>query len=195
MATSTDFRRKNLRLDIDHYRGRNLYFVTLCFHDRRRLGTNPRLASWLIASLRKHAAVCAFFIHAYCVMPDHMHLLAAGASEESNLIKLVESFKQETAVEFTRRTHRRLWQLKYYDRILRASDALDRVAWYIWMNPVRQGLCRTPTDYPFLGSFTNVGTKLLRSALVTPWLPPWSRTKFEECRAEDRGATLKPIRG
>jgi len=29
-----------------------------------------------------------------------MHLLAAGASDESNLVKFVESFKQETAVEF-----------------------------------------------------------------------------------------------
>ena len=105
-------------------------------------------------------------------MPDHMHFLAAGASDESSLIKFVESFKQETAVEFARRTDRRLWQFKYYDRILRASDALDRVAWYIWMNPVRQGLCRTPTDYPFLGSFTEVGTKLLRSGLVVaPWSP------------------------
>jgi hypothetical protein len=120
-----------------------------------------------------------------------MHLLAAGTSEESNLIKLVESFKQETAAEFTRRTHRRLWQFKYYDRILRASDALDRVAWYIWMNPVRKGLCRTAADYPRLGSLTEVGAKLLRSAFVTQWSPPWSRTKFEECRAKDRGATLK----
>jgi putative transposase len=193
MATSTDFRRKNLRLDTDRYRGRNLYFVTLCFHDRRPLGASPRLTSWLIASLRKHAAVCAFFIHAYCVMPDHMHVLAAGASEESNLVKFVESFKQETAVEFVRRTHRRLWQFKYYDRILRASDAVDCVAWYIWMNPVRKGLCRVAADYPFLGSLTEVGTKLLTSAnAVTPWLPPWSRAKSEECRAKDRGATYKP---
>jgi putative transposase len=191
MTIPPEFKRKNLRLPPGRYRGRNLYFVTLCFHDRRRLAVNPRLASWLIASLRKHAAVCAFFIHAYCVMPDHIHLLAAGGSDESNLIKFVEALKQETAVEFARRTHRRLWQFKYYDSILRASDALDRVAWYIWMNPVRKGLCRTPTDYSFLGSFTQVGTKLLRSAFVTPWSPPWSRTKFEECRAKDRGATLK----
>src|SRR5579863_4913380 len=105
MATSADFRRKNLRLASDRYRGRNFYFVTLCFSDRCRFGADSRLASWLIASLRKNAVACAFFIHAYCVMPDHMHVLAAGASEESNLIKFVESFKQETAVEFACRTH------------------------------------------------------------------------------------------
>ena len=168
-----EFNRKNIRLSPGRYRGRAMYFVTLCFDDRRRLGANPRLASWLIATLRKHAGICAFFVHAYCVMPDHIHLLAVGASEESNLIKFVESFKQETAVEFARRTHRRLWQFKYYDRILRASDAADRVAWYIWLNPVRKGLCPTPTDYPFLGSFTELGVKLLKGSAPRKWAPPW----------------------
>jgi putative transposase len=175
VTTTAEFNRKDIRLPTNHYRGRTMYFVTLCFHDRRRFGANPRLASWLIGSLRKHASVCAFFIHAYCVMPDHMHLLAVGASEESNLIKFVESFKQETAFEFARRAHRRLWQFKYYDRILRASDAADSVAWYIWLNPLRKGLCRTPTDYAFLGSFTELGVKLLKGSVAREWTPPWKR--------------------
>ena len=203
MTAAARFKRKDIRLPKERYRGRALYFVTLCFHHRHRFGARPRFASWLIASLRKHASVCAFFIHAYCVMPDHMHLLAVGASEESNLIKFVESFKQETGVEFARRTHRRLWQFKYYDRILRASDTADRVAWYIWQNPVRKGFCHTPTHYPFLGSFTEVGAKMLRGSVASEWTPPWKREgtqnpvalQGKSCRAEDRGATLKPIRG
>jgi putative transposase len=174
-----EFHRKDIRLPTNLYRGRGMYFVTLCFHDRHRFGANPRLASWLIASLRKHAATCAFFVHAYCVMPDHIHLLAVGASEESNLIKFVESFKQETAVEFIRRTHCRLWQFKYYDRILRASDTADRVAWYIWLNPVRKGICRTPADYPFLGSFTVLGAQMLKGSVAREWTPPWKRAGTE----------------
>jgi len=152
-----------------------MYFVTLCFHDRQRFGANPRFASWLISSLRKHAGTCAFFVHAYCVMLDHIHLLAVGASEESNLIKFVESFKQETAVEFARRTHRRLWQFKYYDRILRGSDRADRIAWYIWLNPVRKGICQMPADYPFLGSFTVLGAQMLKGSVACEWTPPWKR--------------------
>jgi hypothetical protein len=110
-------------------------------------------------------------------MPDHMHFLAAGAEDQSNLIKFVESFKQDTAVAFARRTHRRLWQFKYYDHILRASDAADRVAWYIWLNPVRKGLCRTPTEYPFLGSFTKIGAKILNGPVVAEWQPPWKKLR------------------
>ena len=195
MTPIAEFKRKDIRLPRDRYRAWGLYFLMLCFQNRRRFGARPRVASWLVAKLRKHAATCAFFIHAYCVMPDHIHhihLLAAGSSEESNLIKFVESFKQDTAIEFARRTRHRLWQFKYYDRILRNSDAADRVAWYIWLNPIRKALCCTPNDYPFLGSFTDMGTKLLRNALVTPWVPPWKSDKANSCRAEDRGATLEP---
>lgn len=62
---------------------------------------------------------------------------------------------------------------KYYDHILRGADSAERVAWYIWMNPVRQGLCRTPGDYPWLGSFTAVGRNMLRATPAADWTPPW----------------------
>ncbi len=170
-----EFKRKNIRLPAEDYRGRRVYFVTLCFESRRRFGANSRIACWLIARLEKHAAASGFFVHAYCVMPDHLHALVCAASDGSNLMAFVESFKQETAFEFARRAHRRLWQFKYYDRILRGSDSPERVAWYIWTNPVRRGFCRAPMDYPFLGSFTEVGARLLRGSAAPEWMPPWKR--------------------
>ncbi|MGH9573090.1 MAG: transposase, partial [Candidatus Acidiferrales bacterium] len=91
MPTPPKFRRKNIRLPSGCYSGPGAYFVTLCFHNRHRFGTNPRLVAWLVEQLRKHAAASSFHIHAYCVMPDHVHVLAAAASEDANLIKLVDS--------------------------------------------------------------------------------------------------------
>ena len=167
--------RKNIRLPADYYRGRRFYFLTLCFESRRRFGANARVASWLITRLQKHAAVSGFFVHAYCVMPDHLHFLVCASSDESNLMAFVKSFKQETAYEFARRAHRTLWQFKYYDRVLRRSDSPDRVAWYIWLNPVRKGLCRAPMEYPFLGSFTEVGARLLQGSAAPEWRPPWKK--------------------
>ena len=173
MPPSSTLNRKNIRLPSSHYRGRRIYFVTLCFHNRRRFGANPRVAHWVLQKLQKHAAICEFYVHAYCIMPDHVHVLAAAATESSNLIKFVESFKQETAVGFSSRTHRQLWQFKYYDHILRGRDSADRVAWYIWQNPVRKGLCRAPTDYRFLGSFTDIGSAILKRSTAQQWTPPW----------------------
>lgn len=177
MPATTDFKRKNIRLPANYYTGRRTYFLTLCFDNRQRFGASPRFTRWLIVRLQNHSEACRFFIHAYCIMPDHTHVLAAAASDDSNLVKFVESFKQETGRAFAHRAHRRLWQVKYYDRILRSSDAVDRVAWYIWMNPVRQGLCRAPADYPFLGSFTEIGTRMLASVPASEWTPPWRRDR------------------
>jgi hypothetical protein len=58
------------------------------------------------------------------------------------------------------------------------SDAIDRVAWYIWMNPVRAGLCGSPGDYPFLGSFTEMGARLLKGLPASEWVPPWEKGKM-----------------
>lgn len=123
------FERKTIRLSAKNYVGRRFHFVTICFDGRRRYGANPRIAAWLVEQLRECAEKCDFFIHAYCVMPDHIHILAGGAKEESDLLKFIVSFKQRTAIEFAKRTKRSLWQEKYYDRILRRGDSLDRVAW------------------------------------------------------------------
>jgi putative transposase len=194
-----NFKRKNIRLQSENYRGRRLYFATLCFYERRPLGNNQRFASWLIGRLRVHAAANEFLVHAYCIMPDHMHLLAEGANDECNLRDFIERFKQRTAFEFSGKATARLWQFKYYDHIVRTGEAGDQIAWYIWMNPVRKGLCRTPQDYPLSGSFTDVGAKMLKKPFTQVWSPPWrkmpqqqnqGRARNQKQRVPRRGAAL-----
>jgi REP element-mobilizing transposase RayT len=171
------FRRTNIRLPAENYLGRRMYFLTLCFDGRKPFGKNPRVASWLIERLAAHAASCRFFVHAYCVMPDHVHAFVCAASEASNLMAFVEEYKQQTGFVFAQRTRRKLWQFKYYDRILRNSDSAEAVAWYVWLNPVRKGLCRTPLEYPFAGSFTDIGARILQGSQSPSWHPPWKGTK------------------
>lgn len=168
-----DFRRKNIRLPSENYVGQRLYFLTLCFSNRRRLGANPKIASWLIERLRSESAAFDFVVHAYCVMPDHIHLLVKGVSAGSHLMRFVESFKGETGFHFEADAGRQLWQFKYYDHIVRTGEAADRIAWYIWMNPVRKGLCRAPHDHPFSGSFTEIGAAMFQKPSAQKWTPPW----------------------
>jgi REP element-mobilizing transposase RayT len=167
------FRRQNIRLPAQNYLGRRMYFLTLCFEGRKPFGKNPRVAPWLIERLGAYAAGSGFFVHAYCVMPDHMHALVCAASEASDLMAFVEEYKQQTGFVFVRRTRRKLWQFKYYDRILRSCDSAEAVAWYVWLNPVRKGLCRTPLEYPYLGSFTEIGARMLRASKAPEWKLPW----------------------
>ena len=109
-------------------------------------------------------------------MPDHVHLLVQGMEPASDLLRFVKSLKQKSAYQFEKKTGNRLWEKKFYDHILRPGESADGVAWYIWMNPVRQGLCARSEEYPFLGSFTGLGPAKTLSSDV--WLPPWKKPKM-----------------
>ena len=106
-------------------------------------------------------------------MPDHVHALAFGVDPTSDLLRLLKSVKQITGYQFQRRFRRDLWQKKFYDHILRSNDSPEPVATYIWMNPVRKGICVDPREYPYSGSFVRDWKEV---APTKPWLPPWKMT-------------------
>ena len=89
---------------------------------------------------------------AYCFMPDHVHLLVEGLSEAADALAFVHRAKQLSAYEFSKTFGQRLWQPSFNDHILRDDEATLSVVRYIFENPVRAGLVKSPEDYPFLGS-------------------------------------------
>lgn len=116
----------------------------------------------MIAMLRQESALMQFSVYAYCVMPDHVHVLIYGLGATSNLLAFVKRLKQRTAHEFGKHLNGDLWQKKFYDRILRRDETVAAVAAYIWMNPVRKGMCEDPIYYPYCGSFVLDWKKQMR---------------------------------
>jgi putative transposase len=169
------FQRKKIRLQASRYSGKQIYFVTLCCEDRTPTFANESLGHWLVTELLKSAAEQGFAIHAYCVMPDHVHLLVEGMIETCDLVRFISLFKQQSAFYYKKKIGRRLWQSSYYDHILRKPVATDTVAWYIWLNPVRQGLCSAPQDYSLSGSLTLDWRT--RCSPAHTWSPPWKTPK------------------
>jgi len=170
---SPDFKRKNIRFPAENYRGRRFYFVTACFDRRHPFGAEPGMARWLVERLRQEAATKRFLVHAYCVMPDHVHVLAEGTDEKTDLLDFMRSFKQKTGFEFARAKNHRLWQSKFYDHVLRGDENPEAVAWYIWLNPVRKGMCRAPQEFAHSGTFTEEGMRILGSQPKQGWVPHW----------------------
>jgi putative transposase len=165
------FRRKPIRLHPLRYVGQLSYFITFCCARRRPVFADARLAAWFVRILREHANVHRFAVHAYCVMPDHFHALLYGLDPSCNLLALVKTLKQTTAHEYQQARHHPLWQKRFYDHILRPSDNAAAIAGYIWMNPVRKGLCKDMRDYPHSGSFVVDWKKAV--APIEDWVPAW----------------------
>lgn len=82
-------------------------------------------------------------------MPDHVHLLVQGRRDDASLFRFMKAWKQQTGFEYTRRHGRRLWQVGFYDHIMRTEENVLKHAKYIVGNPVRAGLAKAVGEYPF----------------------------------------------
>jgi len=69
---------KNIRLNDTSYTGKRTYFVTQCCHERRRYFADPVRCEWLLRHVREISTAHSFAILAYCIMPNHIHLLVDG---------------------------------------------------------------------------------------------------------------------
>jgi putative transposase len=170
-----EFTRKAHRLDPREYLGQKWSFVTMCCENRKPVFLNSDRADWIVEMLRSESTLHQFLVDAYCVMPDHLHFLVFGKTPTSNLRVLAKSFKQKTGYVYQQEARVKLWQRNYYDHVLRANEGSRHVAAYIWMNPVRKGLCKNFEEYPFSGSFIRPWKT---GAVVGDWTPPWKQRQM-----------------
>ena len=140
------------RIEGFSYLGRYRYFVTFCTLDRRETFADIALGQRAVRRFRRTCRHWKFAILAYCVMPDHAHLLVEGTSDSSDFCRLIKSAKQSSGQSYAAAAKQPLWQEGYYDRVLRPDEDPKKIARYIVENPVRAGLVRSPLDYPLSGS-------------------------------------------
>lgn len=133
--------------------GRYAYSLIICASNKDVLLTSPKTSELIARNLRESSTKHNFDVYAYCIMPDHLHLLVRGKEEHSNLRHFVSEFKQKTGFQFKQISNKTLWQRSYYDHVLRKEEDLLSIAKYIFHNPVRKGLVEDYKGYPCLGSF------------------------------------------
>ena len=138
--------RKYTRLAAENYVGFQFYFVTLCCSERKRVFVDAGHCERVLELLRMECALRSFAVPAYCVMPDHFHFLCEGVEPGSDFLRLMMSFRIKSSRNFAKEHGSVLWQRGYYEHILRRSEGAELVAWYIWLNPVRQGLVSKAQD-------------------------------------------------
>jgi len=145
------------------YVGVYRYFLTFCTCERNRLFVAADAVGAAHVQILRAAATENFSLHAYCYMPDHLHLLAAAERDDCNLKRFISRATQYSAFYFKRTMKQTLWQRYGYERVPRNEEDTIVIARYIVENPVRAGLVVSPLDYPFWGSSTRLREELLES--------------------------------
>ena len=84
------------------------------------------------------------------VMPDHIHTVIK-LGEEQTLSKVLHSLKLFTARHINKHLSRKgtLWQKGYTDWGIRSEATFNNTLRYCYTNPVKDGLVRKASDYPY----------------------------------------------
>ena len=113
----------------------------------------PALASLMQESLLKWNGD-RYRLFAWCVMPNHVHVLMETTTALSKIVQSWKSFTGRWALE--QNTELRLgipgnalWMREYWDRFIRDTDHFDNARAYIEQNPVAAGLCQRASDWPW----------------------------------------------
>jgi putative transposase len=143
--------RKRPRLKEFEYTGRYSYHLELTAKNRKGVFLDSAWVSRCVDSLRSAAEMSDFGLVAYCFMPEHLHVLTQGTSDDANLLRFVQRFKQKTAFEYKQDTGLQLWQQSFFDHAMRKDEDLTAAAQYIFDNPVEAGLVEHPLAFSFSG--------------------------------------------
>lgn len=92
-------------------------------------------------------------LHAWVIMPNHVHLLLAP-KEGHSLSPILHSMKSYSANRANEILNRKgvFWSKEYFDRFMCDSDHFEKTVAYIHNNPVKAGLCGRATDWRFVSA-------------------------------------------
>ena len=91
-----------------------------------------------------------FHLHAWCVMPNHVHVLVT-LKPEYPLRKVLQSWRSFSAHEANKMLGRKgsFWFRDPWDRFIRNQRHFGNARHYIEQNPVTAGLCEKPEEWPY----------------------------------------------
>ncbi len=135
-----------------------------CYHNQDFL-RSERTCTWLIQAIERARSIHGFGLLAYCIMPNHIHLLIFPRGTLPPILTSIKQPVANRAIHWVKtnaptflpamshkkpdgRIVHRFWQRGGgYDRNLWTPRHIWKAIDYIHMNPVEAGLCEKPEDW------------------------------------------------
>lgn len=107
-------------------------------------------AAAIVANAIKYFDTLRYELYAWCVMPNHAHVIFSCDSRHA-LDRLLHSWKSYTANRVNELLDRSgtLWREDYFDTSVRNTKQLQHTIAYVIANPERAGL----VEWPYQGSY------------------------------------------
>jgi putative transposase len=127
-------------------------------------------------------------VWAYCLMPNHVHLIAVPQTADGLNRAIGEAHRRYSRmVNFREKWRGHLWQGRFASYVLDKPYLLT-AARYIELNPVRAGLVASPSRYRWSSAAAHVRGRddmLVRVAPLLEMNPNWRTSLARVIRKED----------
>ena len=139
------------RLDTIFTAGRPLFFLTICTAGRRPLLANKEVHQLFVAFCDASPEKAAIWVGRYVLMPDHIHVFVS-VDNSAALSRWVGSLKKLLAAHWREQgLVAPFWQEGFFDHLLRSGESYNEKWLYVQQNPVRAGLVKDASDWPYAG--------------------------------------------
>jgi putative transposase len=130
------------------------YFITFSTFQRMRLFVVEPYVRLFLKTLYTYQRQGAFQLHAFVVMPEHVHLLITPAPDKTleRDVQLIKGgYSHEFGMHFGLR--KEVWQRGFTDHRIRDAKDFEQHRGYIHQNPVKRGLVENPAEYRYCSAF------------------------------------------
>lgn len=122
------------------------FFVTFVAAQRRRIFQTDRNAELFLAVMQDQQTKGRMAIHAFVLMPNHVHLLLTPA-EDVSLEKAVQFLKGGFSSRL--KSAMDVWERGYNEERVKDAEAFHGMRTYIENNPLRAGMVVLAKDFPW----------------------------------------------
>jgi len=108
----------------------------------------PAIAGMIVEAIQYNANTLRHYVlHAFVVMPNHVHLLVTPVVPLPKLTKSLKGITAKRANAMLGLTGSAFWQEESYDHLVRHAEEFEKIRNYIDENPVRAGLVKAASEY------------------------------------------------
>jgi REP element-mobilizing transposase RayT len=138
--------------------GGALYHIMSRGNDRRKIFRTKADYLRFAQILAEQKAKFPFFLYAYCLMPNHFHLLIEMRDHSISRImqRLLTGYSQYHNRKYKRTGH--LFQGRYKSILCQTDQYLAELVRYIHLNPVRAKMVKVAEQYEHSGHLAYIGT-------------------------------------
>jgi putative transposase len=160
---------------------------------RQKVFFNDEDRAYYLRLLKKYGGQARLAFWAYCLMPNHVHLIAVPQTCDSLAEAMAAAnWKYALAINLREDWRGCLWQGRFYSCPL-DDPHLIAAARYIERNPVRAGITEHPGDYPWSSArahIQKIPDTLIVNSMLTEEIEDWASF----INHEESDETIKRLR-